>query len=54
MKNEGGREAHKCSKVVPDRGDRCLFIFFMKQSSFLQRISFPVSNAQLIGDWYEK
>jgi hypothetical protein len=30
MKNEGGREAgsDKCSKVVPDRGDRCLFIFY--------------------------
>ncbi len=28
MKNEGGREAGKCSKVVPDRGDRCLFIFY--------------------------
>jgi hypothetical protein len=27
MKNEGSREAGKCSKVVPDRGDRCLFIF---------------------------
>jgi hypothetical protein len=27
MKNEGGREAGKCSKVVPDRGDRYLFIF---------------------------
>jgi hypothetical protein len=39
MKNEGGREAGKCSKVVPDRGDRCLFIFFMKPSSFLQHIS---------------
>jgi hypothetical protein len=26
MKNEGGREAGKCSKVVPDGGDRCLFI----------------------------
>ncbi len=28
MKNEGGREAGECSKVVPDRGDRCLFIFY--------------------------
>ncbi len=26
-KNEGGREAGKCSKFVPDHGDRCLFIF---------------------------
>jgi hypothetical protein len=39
MKNEGGREAGKCSKVVPDRGDRC-------PSSFLQRIS--------VSDLYEK
>ncbi len=27
MKNEGGREAGKCSKMVSDRGDRCLFTF---------------------------
>jgi hypothetical protein len=52
MKNEGGREAGKCSKVVPDRGDRCLLIF-MKPSSFLQHISVSYSKAQLIGDWYE-
>jgi hypothetical protein len=25
MKNEGGREAGKCSKMAPDGGDRCLF-----------------------------
>jgi hypothetical protein len=25
MKNEGGREAGYFSKMVPDRGDRCLF-----------------------------
>jgi hypothetical protein len=31
--------------------DVCLF--FMGPSSFLQRISFPVCKAQLIGDWYE-
>jgi hypothetical protein len=29
MKNEGGREAGKCSKMVPDRGDRCLFTFLL-------------------------
>jgi hypothetical protein len=28
MKNEGGRETDKCSKVVPDRGVRCLFFFY--------------------------
>jgi hypothetical protein len=30
MKNGGGggREAGKCSKVVPDHGDRCLLIFY--------------------------
>jgi hypothetical protein len=39
MKNLGGREAGKCLKVVLDRGDRCLFIFFIEPSSFLQRIS---------------
>ncbi len=33
-------------------GDRCPF-FFIKASSFLQRISFPVCKAQLIGAWYE-
>ncbi len=38
MKNEGGREAGKCSKVVPDRGD-LMSVFFMKPLSFLQRIS---------------
>jgi hypothetical protein len=28
MKNDGGWEAGKCSKVVPDRGDRCLLFFY--------------------------
>jgi hypothetical protein len=28
MKNEGGREAGKCSKVVLDRGDHvCIFFY---------------------------
>ena len=27
VKNEGGREAGKCTKMVPDRGNRCLFTF---------------------------
>jgi hypothetical protein len=28
MKREGGQEAGKCSKMVSDRSDRCLFFFF--------------------------
>jgi hypothetical protein len=28
MKKEGDWEAGYCSKMVPDRGDRCLFTFF--------------------------
>jgi hypothetical protein len=27
MKKEGGQEAGYCSKMVSDRGDRCLFTF---------------------------
>jgi hypothetical protein len=53
MKNEGGREAGKCSKVVPESGSLFSVYFIMNPSSFLQRISFPVCRAQLIGDWYE-
>ena len=53
MKNEGGREAGKCSKVVPTRGDRCLFIFLRSCRLFCNIFPFPVCRAQLIGDWYE-
>ncbi len=53
MKNEGGREAGKCSKVVPDRGVRCLFIFLWSRRLFCNVFPFPVCKAQLIGDWYE-
>ncbi len=53
MKNEGGREAGKCSKVVPDRGDRCLFIFLWSCRLFCNVFPFPVCKAQFIGDWYE-
>ncbi len=53
MKNERGREAGKCSKVIPDRGDRCLFIFFWTRSLLCNVFPFPVCKAQLIGDWYE-
>jgi hypothetical protein len=53
MKNEGGREAGKCSKFVPDHGDRCLFIFLWSSCLFCNVFPFPVCKAQLIGDWYE-
>ena len=53
MKNEGGREAGKCSKVVPDRGDRCLFIFLCSRLLFCNVFPYPVCKAQIIGDWYE-
>ncbi len=46
------REAGKCSKVVPDRGDRCLFIFLWSHRLFC-KFPYPVCKAQLIGDWYE-
>ncbi len=49
---EGGREAGKCSKVVPDRGDRCLFIFLWSRL-FCNVFPFTVCKAQLIGNWYE-
>jgi hypothetical protein len=50
MKNEGDRESGKCSKIVPDRGDRCLFTFLSSRSVFLNVFPFPVCKAQLIGD----
>jgi hypothetical protein len=53
MKNEGGREAGKCSKVVPDRGDGCLFIFLCSRLLFCNVFPFPVCKAKLIGDWFE-
>ncbi len=53
MKNEGGREADKCSKVVPDRGHRCLFIFLWSLRLFCNVFPFPVCKAQFIGDWCE-
>ncbi len=53
MKNEGGREAGKCSKFVPDHGDRCPFIFLWSSCLFCNIFPFPVCKAQLIGDWYE-
>ena len=53
MKNEGGWEACKRLKVLPDRGDRCLFIFLWSSSLFCNVFPFPVAKAQLIGNWYE-
>jgi hypothetical protein len=53
MKNEGGREADKCLKVVPDRSDRCLLIFLRSRLLFCNILPCPVCKAQLIGDWYE-
>jgi hypothetical protein len=34
MKNEGDREAGKCSKMVSDHGDRCLFTFLSSRRVF--------------------
>jgi len=45
MKNEGGRKAGKCSKMVSDRGDRYLFVFKICQSPIFSVFNFPVSNA---------
>ncbi len=47
-KMRGGREAGKCSKVVPDRGDRCLFIFLWSRRLFCNVFPFPVCKAHLI------
>jgi hypothetical protein len=54
MKNEGGREAGKCSKMVPDRGDRCLFTFLSSRRLFFKVFPFPVHDkAQLIGEYHK-
>jgi hypothetical protein len=53
MKNEGSREAGKCSKVVLDCGDRCLFIFLSSSRLFCNVFPFPLCKAHLIGDRYE-
>ncbi len=50
MKNEGDREAGNCSKMVPDRGDRCLFTFISSRCVFFNVFPFPVCKAQLIDD----
>ncbi len=53
MKKERGREAGKCSEMVPDRGDRCLFTLQCSRRLFFNILLFPVCKAQLIGDWHE-
>jgi hypothetical protein len=54
VKNEGGREAGKCTKMVPDRGDRFLFTFLSSRFLSFNAFPFPVScKAQLIGDLYK-
>jgi hypothetical protein len=50
MKNEGGREAGKCSKMAWDSGDRCLFTFLSSRHIIFNVFPFPVCKAQLIGD----
>jgi hypothetical protein len=47
--NEGSREAGKCSKMKPDRGDQGLFTF-LSHRLFFNVFLFPVCKAQLIGD----
>ncbi len=39
--------------MVPDHGDRCLFIFLCSRCHFFNVFPFPVCKALLIGDWYE-
>jgi hypothetical protein len=53
MKNEGGRDAGKCSNMVPDRGDRCLFTSLSSRRLFFNVFPFPVCKAPLIGDLSE-
>ncbi len=50
MKNEGGQEAGKCSKMASDSGDRCLFTFLSSHRVFFNVFPFPDIKAQLIGD----
>ncbi len=53
MKNEGGRELGKCSKMEPDRGDRCVFTFLSSCRLFFNVFPFPVCKAKLLGDYME-
>ncbi len=47
---EGGREAGKCLKMVPDRGGRCLFSLQSSPRLIFKVFPFPVCKAQLIGN----
>jgi hypothetical protein len=49
MKKKGGRKAGKCSKIVSDCGDQCLFTFQCSRRHFFNAFSFPVCKAQLKG-----
>ncbi len=53
MKKEKGWEASYCQNIVSDRGDGCLFNFLWARRLFCNVFPFPVSKAELIGDWYE-
>jgi hypothetical protein len=53
MKNEGGRKAGQSSKMILDRGDRCLFAFKFCRNLFYNIFPFPFCRAQFIGDWLE-
>jgi hypothetical protein len=53
MKNQGGQEAGNGSKMVSDRGDRCMFAFLFCCHLFFNVFPFPFCKAQLIGDWHE-
>jgi hypothetical protein len=39
--------------MVPDCGDRCLFLFLCSHRLFFNLFPFPVCKAQFNGDWYE-
>jgi hypothetical protein len=46
MKNEVDREAGKYLKMVPDRGDQCLFTFLSSRRLFFNIFPFPLCKAQ--------
>jgi hypothetical protein len=53
MENDVGREAGKYSKMVPDRGDQCLFTVISSHRLFFNIFPSPAGKAQLIGDKHE-
>ncbi len=50
---QGGSGVWLLLDMVPDRGNRCLFIFLCSRRLFFNLFPFPVCKAQLIGYWYE-